>query len=127
MSKTYDDARFGITKFLTFPGHCDNIAAAGNVSHMVFDEDIVLTEFGIVVTEYVTGTAATVQLREGSTVLGEISVTALSTVGTVLSTTTLTTTAINSGNTLIFYRNISTITTGECDGYIKYRERFVSG
>jgi len=128
MSKQYDDSRYGVTKILTFPGHCDLIAAAGNVSHVVFDEDIILTEFGVVITEYVTGVAtATVQLREGSTVLGAITVPSLSIIGTVLSTTTLTTTAINSGDTLIFYKNLSNITTGECDGYIKYKQRFVSG
>ena len=128
MSKQYDDSRYGVTKILTFPGHCDLTAVAGNVSHVVFDEDIILTEFGVVITEYVTGVAtATVQLREGSTVLGGITVPSLSIIGTVLSTTTLTTTAINSGDTLIFYKNLSNITTGECDGYIKYKERFVSG
>jgi len=128
MSKVYDDAKYGAENILTFPGHCDLIAVAGNVSHVRFDEDIILTEFGIVITEYVTGVAtATVQLRESSTVLGSITVTSLSIIGAVLSTTTLTTTAINSGDTLIFYKNLSNITTGECDGYIKYRPRYVSG
>ena len=129
MSKQYDDSRFGVSKILTFPGHCDNITAAGNVSHVVFDDDIILTEFGVVVTEVFTagGALATVQLREGSTVLGAITIASASAVGTVLSTTTLTTTAINATNTLIFYRNASCLTLGECDGYIKYRERYVSG
>ena len=130
MSKQYDDARFGVSKILTFPGHCDNIAAAGNVSHVVFDEDVILTEFGVVMTETMNitaGSTATVQLREGATVLGEITLGTGSAIGNVYSTTTLTTTAINSGDTLIFYRNVSTLTIGECDGYIKYRERFVSG
>ena len=130
MSKTYDDARFGVVKFLTFPGHCDLIAAAGNVSHVVFDEDVILLEFGVVMTETMNLTAAstaTVQLRESSTVLGAITLGTGSAIGNVYSTTTLTTTAIDAGNTLIFYKDVSTLTLGECDGYIKYRERYVSG
>jgi len=130
MSKQYDDARYGVVKFLTFPGHCDLIAAAGNVSHVVFDEDVILTEFGVVMTETMNltaGSTASVELREGSTVLGSITLGTGSAIGNVYSTTTLTTTAINKADTLIFYRNVSTLTLGECDGYIKYRERFVSG
>ena len=130
MGKQYDDSRFGVLKILTFPGHCDLISAAGNISQMTFEEDIILTEFGVVMTETMNITAAsiaTVQLREGSTVLGEISLGTGSTIGSIYSTTTLTTTAIDAGNTLIWYRNVSTLTIGECDGYVKYRERYVSG
>jgi hypothetical protein len=70
---------------------------------------------------------STVQLREGSTVLGSIEVPTNSEVGTLITTTTLTTTAIDATNTLIFYHNLSCITTGACDGYVKYRERVKSG
>ena len=130
MGKAYDDSRFAVTKFLTFPGHCDLINAAGNVSQMTFDEDIILIEFGVIMTETMNLTAAstaTVQLREGSTVLGVITLATGSTIGSVYSTRTLTTTAIDAGNTLIFYQNVSTVTIGECDGYVTYRERFKSG
>ena len=129
MSKQYDDARFGVNKILTFPGHVDSISAAGNRSQITFDEDISLVEFGIVVTETYTGggALATVQLREGSTVLGAITIASSTAIGAIVSTRTLTTTAIDSGNTLIFYHNLSCLTVGECDGYVIYRERFVSG
>jgi hypothetical protein len=129
MGKHYDDPRFGVNKILTFPGHCDCIAAAGNRSQMTFDEDVVLVEFGIVVTEAITGggALATVQLRESSTVLGSITVPSASAIGTLITTVTLTTTAIDATDTLIFYGNLSCLTIGEVDGYVKYRERFKSG
>jgi len=130
MGQAYDDSRYDVCKILTFPGEEKSfLRAPGNVSHVVFDEDIILTEFGVVITQVYTagGALAQVQLREGSTVLGSITIASASAVGAVLSTTTLTTTAIDKGNTLIFYHSVSNTTTGKCDGYIKYRERFKSG
>jgi len=132
MSKTYDDPRFAVSKLLTFPGHCDSVSAAGNpggtVSHIVLPEDIVLTEFGVVITEIYTngGALCTVILKKGSTQIGTITIPSASAVGTVLSTTTLTTSA-DSGDALHFYNGLTSITLGECDGYVKYRERFKSG
>jgi len=133
MSGSYDDSRFGVEKLLTFPGHCDSVSAAGNpggtVSHIVMPEDIVLSEFGIVITEIYTngGALCTVTLRDGSTQIATISIPSASTVGTVLSTTTITTTSINKADALHFYNGLTSITLGECDGYVKYRARFVSG
>jgi hypothetical protein len=59
-------------------------------------------------------------------VLGTISIPSATAVGTLITTTTLTTTAIAAGDTLIFYRGVSCLTSGECDGYVKYRERYVA-
>lgn len=126
MSKQYDDSRFGIEKILTFPGEANVGDNHGNASQMSFNEDIILTEFGIVITErYTAGGTGVVQLRESSTVLGQISTTSVSVIGTLLTTVTLTTTAINRGDTLILYASTTCFSTGKCRGYIKYRERFV--
>jgi hypothetical protein len=126
MTKQYDDARFGVEKVLTFPGHCDCINAGANISQIIFSEDVTLLEFGVVITETVTaaGDLCTVQLRESSTVLATISIPSASAIGAVVTTTTLTATNISSGDTLIWYRDASCQSVGECDGYIKYRERY---
>lgn len=128
MSKIYDDSRYGVEKILTFPGHSDLIAAIGTVSQINFSEDIILTEFGVVISEVITagGTLPVMSLMEGATELGSISIASASAVGTLVTTVTLTTTSISRGDTIMLYRKTSCATTGECDGYIKYRERFVS-
>jgi hypothetical protein len=130
MSRQYDDSRFGVEMILTFPGHCDNITAAGNVSQIPFSQDVTLVEFGIVVTEAFSAgfaTQPTMELREGSVVLATISIPSASAIGTVLTTTTLTANTIDKADTLIFYRSITALTSGECDGYVKIRERFKGG
>ena len=127
MGNAYDNSRYGITKILTFPGEDKSyLNTPKNISHVVFNEDIILTEFGVVITQVYTagGALAVVELREGSTVLGSITIASASAVGAVISTTTLTTTAIDNGDALVFYHTTSCTTTGKCDGYIKYRERF---
>jgi hypothetical protein len=128
MSRVYDDARYAVEKVLTFPGHCDCIVAAGNISQVPFSENITLTEFGVVITEAVSGAGplCIVQLREGSVVLATITVPSASAIGTVITTTTLTASSIDVADTLIFYRSITCLTVGELDGYVKYKERFKS-
>jgi hypothetical protein len=126
MAKVYDDGKFGVEIVLTFPGHCDNVSAAGNISQIPFSQDVVLTEFGIVVTETFTagGVLSTCQLREGSVVLATVSIPSASAIGAVVTASALTASNIASADTLIFYRNLSAVTSGECDGYVKYRARY---
>lgn len=129
MSQTYDNARFGVEKILTFPSHCDLISAIGTICAVNISEDVVLTEFGVCVSEAITlaGTLPVVTIQEGSTVLGTITIPSGTAIGVLITTTTLTTTNLNAGDTLLFYRNTSCASVGELDGYVKFRERFVSG
>jgi hypothetical protein len=125
MGTFYSDSRYGVELILTFPGHNDQSVAAGNVSQMPFSQDIVLTEFGVVVTQAYTnfGTITTVQLRESSTVLATVSIPTGSAIGAVITASALTASNISEGDTLIFYRDVTNPGVGESDGYIKYRAR----
>jgi len=129
MSKTYADSRYGIEKILTFPSVTLSAAAATGGA-LYFTEDITIIEFGLMISTAITatGTAASLDLRKGASILATLtSATGTTALGSTLRTTTgISSTSISNADTLL----VATVLTGSAGAgipYIKYRERFVSG
>ena len=123
----YDNNKFDVEHILNSPVSNDISAAAGELFQINFTEAIELTEFGFYVVTALSdaGGVPTIEIRIGSTVLGTISIPTGTAAGTLITTVSLTTTLVNAGTDLIFYRNATNTGAGDGHPYIKYRERYV--
>lgn len=124
MSKQYDDAKYGVERTLYFPTATLS-AAAANVGSYYATEDILITEIGLMCSTAVSGGPGTcsIVLKEGSTVLGTLTIPTGTAAGSVVRTTTLTGNAISNTDTLII-ATLLTTTAGAGTPYLKYKSRF---
>lgn len=127
---SYSDTRFGVEKILKFPAY--SIALANStLAQFVMTEDILITEFGVMISQTLTNSGNIVIKIEESAGANEISTLTLnsaSSIGTVQRTTSISDDdAIDSGNTLrLFFSSAEGASIGVVDAYIKYRARFAT-
>ena len=125
MSATYDDARYGVEKILTFPSV--TITNTGKVAQIIVPTEVLVTELGYCVSTLLTGSTFTLYLSSNAVTAGTISaVVCLSgvAVGT-LQTSAAVTMTVSNGTTLMIGAANSSAGSGAINVFVKYRSKYV--